>query len=489
MTGKLKRRDLLQAPFAAIAASCAPTPRRIPAATATGRSVEALVQDPHGTLDLPEGFSYRVLQRFGDRMDDGYRVPARPDAMGCFEGPDGTLVLMRNHEMLPGDHAGSPYFPHQTPCAEAYDRAGTGGVTRVVLDRETLAVRSSNLVLAGTYWNCAGGKSPWGWLSCEETVDPGHGYVFSCATDADRVQPPQRISAYGRMRHEAAAVDPRTLIAYLTEDETDACFYRFVPDDPERAFEGRLQALRVRDRPGFETRLQRPGARLAIDWVDIEQPEAQGDSLRAQGHAQGAARFARTEGMWLEGDDLFFTATIGGPIGRGQIFRLALGEPSTLEVIAEASDPDGLDMPDNLCISPDGILYVAEDGLAGNFLRRVNADGSMPAFARNVASAGELAGPCFSPDGRTLFVNLQLESLTLAISGPFEHELPGSAAPTGGPGSEHAPDWPRAARGLGAGLAVITLAALTLRSRRTRAVAEQARDEPAARAATDVRER
>ena len=62
--------------------------------------------------------------------------------------------------------------------AEAYDPEGTGGVTRVVLDAKSLELVSSNLVLAGTYWNCAGGLSPWGWLSCEETLSTGHGYVF-----------------------------------------------------------------------------------------------------------------------------------------------------------------------------------------------------------------------------------------------------------------------------------------------------------------------
>jgi secreted PhoX family phosphatase len=48
----------------------------------------ALRADPQGILDLPEGFSYRVLQRGGEMMTDGYRVPGRPDAMACFAGPN-----------------------------------------------------------------------------------------------------------------------------------------------------------------------------------------------------------------------------------------------------------------------------------------------------------------------------------------------------------------------------------------------------------------
>ena len=35
-------------------------------------------------LDLPRGFSYRIISRFGDRMDDGHFVPSNADGMGAF---------------------------------------------------------------------------------------------------------------------------------------------------------------------------------------------------------------------------------------------------------------------------------------------------------------------------------------------------------------------------------------------------------------------
>ena len=64
-----------------------------------GKLPPSLRADPRGILDLPPGFSYRVLSRAGDAMSDGYRVPALADGMACFTGPKGTLVLMRNHEI------------------------------------------------------------------------------------------------------------------------------------------------------------------------------------------------------------------------------------------------------------------------------------------------------------------------------------------------------------------------------------------------------
>jgi secreted PhoX family phosphatase len=80
-------------------------------------------------------------------------------------------------------------------------------------------------------------------------------------------------------------------------------------------------------------------------------------------------------------------------------------------------------MPDNITVSPHGPLYVCEDGYDGNSLRRLSLDGRFVDFARNIYSPSELAGACFSPDGRVMFINLQTDGLTLAIDGPFDREV------------------------------------------------------------------
>ncbi len=181
-----------------------------------------LIRDPKGVLDLWPGFSYQVVERFGGKMTDGYRVPGRPDAMGCFPLGKNRWALMRNHELDRGGMAYGPYFQESAIPKEAYDRDCPGGVTRVVLDHKGRRV-SSNLVLVGTARNCAGGMSPWGFLTCEENVDEGHGYVFLCSTEAESVRQPRRIPAYGRMFHEAVAIDPVTHTAYLTEARGTLC--------------------------------------------------------------------------------------------------------------------------------------------------------------------------------------------------------------------------------------------------------------------------
>ena len=375
----------------------------------------ALRPDPRGVLDLLEGFSYRVLERAGGPMSDGSRVPVRPDGMACFDGGDGTLVLMRNHEIPLG------FTNTRPPPGDPYDRRAHGGVTRLVLDAETLTRRGSNHVLTGTSMNCSGGPSPWGWLSCEEDPrDSAHGFVFLCDPSASEGQAPARVDGYGRFKHEAAAIDPERLCAYLTEDQGDGCLYRFTPDDlADPMGPGQLAALRVagvEDSGGL-----RRGETVEYSWVPLRDATPSDDDLRHRAAAAGATKLRRGEGVTMGDGSVWVAATAGGPIAAGQIFRLE-DEPEggALEVIACSEDRGALDMPDNLAFSPHGSLFFVEDGGGHDYLRGVSADHALFDVARNAASDGELAGPCFTPDGRALFVNLQIEGLTLVIEGPFE---------------------------------------------------------------------
>src|SRR3990167_3449658 len=57
-----------------------------------------LKPDPNGILDLPEGFSYRIVSYAGQQMNDGYVTPGRADGMACFPLRGSKVILMRNHE-------------------------------------------------------------------------------------------------------------------------------------------------------------------------------------------------------------------------------------------------------------------------------------------------------------------------------------------------------------------------------------------------------
>jgi hypothetical protein len=332
---------------------------------------------------------------------------------------------MCNHEVNYGSVLEGPYGFGQFPPEEAYSRLGMGGVSRTVLDAMSLKVLHRNMALLGTARNCAGGISPWGWISCEETVQGKHGYAFLCDTQQDAVLPARPIAAYGKFNHEACVVEERSHIAYLTEDRDDGCFYRFIPNHPSQPFVGRLQAMAAVGKPLYDTAQMPKDKILEIRWIDLPRPDSQEDDLRSQAQQLGAAVVKRGEGLWLHQGQVYFSSTSGGPIGKRQIFRLDPlaekpdGTAGLLRLIATSISQEQLDYPDNLTLSPWGDIYTTEDGDGQDYVRVIKPDGNILPFARNAAGDGELTGICFAPDGSTLFLNIQGLGLTLAVRGPF----------------------------------------------------------------------
>ncbi|WP_114521745.1 alkaline phosphatase PhoX [Altererythrobacter sp. ZODW24] len=420
--------------FAALLASGCMARGGASIAAAPAKSYGPLVPDPAGFLDLPQGFSYKVLSSLGDAMSDGGTVPDKADGMGCFKLPGGKLALVRNHELVPGDGAGTELKAGYGTMPD-----GTilpGGTTTIVLDAKTLAVENQFRSMAGTMRNCSGGITPWGsWLTCEEPSSrglkllPKHGYVFEIPAAATGMVDAQPLKAMGRFNHEAAAVDPAKGIVYLTEDEGDSLFYRFIPTTPGKLADGGvLQALVIEggsaDTRNKETAAFPAGADYSVRWTtlgDVENPE--GD-LRNRGAKQGAAIFARGEGLHYGDGELYFCCTSGGAANLGQIFRLTPGlngKADKLQLFFESTDPDQFNYGDNLCVGPNGHLVVCEDqytDVVDNHLRGLTPDGEVYDLAR-LNQQTELAGACFSPDGKTMFVNSYSPTATVAITGPW----------------------------------------------------------------------
>jgi hypothetical protein len=387
--------------------------------------------------------------------------------MATFAGPDGLTILVRNHELDVND--GPPVDPRRQ---RPYDPKTAGGTTTLWVDPEGRLVKSF-ASLSGTLRNCAGGRTPWGsWFSCEETVyapgavdpvdaglDPRvsrpHGYIFEVDSRSESLVNPAPLKAMGRFRHEAVAVDPETGFAYLSEDLADGLLYRFRPDALRRgtkpsalrvgdyASGGVLEALRVVGMPKLLTQNwnSRPAIELGesyeIEWRRIEDPDPAVDllhvpgdpkrnqaapsSTRAQGFAHGCAQFARTEGMVSANGAVYLCCTNGGPKGFGQVFRIGLRE-QRLSLRVQSEGDAMLDGPDNIGAAPWGDLIVCEDNLSRreNFVVGVTPQGRCYRIARNAhPRKREFAGACFSPDGSTLFVNVQNPGRTFAIRGPW----------------------------------------------------------------------
>lgn len=414
-----------------------------------------LVEDRAGLLDLPRGFRYRVLQTIDDRLGSGpargAAVPADFDGMHALPGPRrNSVLLVRNHELTAPAERRTDEGKAPVPAINPYDPSAIGGTTALVVGPDRKLV-DSFVTSSGTSTNCAGGGTPWGtWLTCEETRADGHGYAF----EVDPLDPNSNLSKtpvrdMGFFSHEAVDIDPRTGIAYLTEDDfrgrqvpadeevpgtTRSSFlYRYLPDDRSRrpgALQagGQLQAMGIDERPLENMDLGETGQRYTVVWHDVDPEEPHADAL-----AKGAARFQRLEGCHFSGGAFWFDDTSGGEKRHGQLFRLipsGMADGSgvdTLELFLEGESSAQMDSPDNLVITPWGDLWFAEDGDGIQRVMGVTPDGHTYEFARNRLigkesaddDATEFCGPTFAPDGRTFFVNLQDPGHTFAIWGPF----------------------------------------------------------------------
>ena len=413
--------------------------------------------DPQNILDLPKGFSYKIISRWGDPMSDGLITPNMADGMAAFPGADGKVVLIRNHEISTPDLKSSAFgedlaLLDKLPADKFYDYGKglapcLGGTTTLVFDEKSQRVEKQFLSLAGTIRNCAGGKTPWNsWITCEETTEKAgqtnekdHGFNFEVPVSQKiNLADPLPLVGMGRFNHEAVCVDPGTGIVYQTEDRHDGLIYRYIPNVPGKlARGGKLQALAIRDNPGADTRnwesLITPkipvNQLLEVFWIDLENIEAPEDDLRMAGFDKGAARFARGEGMWFGDNELYFACTNGGHLMQGQVWRYRPSAyegtsnetkaPGQLELFAEPNDTTVCRQCDNLTVSPWGDLILCEDYEAP-YVIGLTPSGDFYKLAANVGHPdSEFAGATFSPSGNTLFLNIQVYGLTFAITGPW----------------------------------------------------------------------
>jgi hypothetical protein len=432
------------------------------------------LRDGKVRLHLPESFSYRSFHDTETPvvLDDGTLLPGRHDGMGSFKGPQGSVVLVRNHEVnMPGPAFGPP--------ATQYDPMAQGGTTTVQVTR-TGEVLHAHTSLSGTMMNCSGGEMPWGsWVTCEETVNgpdvapdftgtpnvpltQRHGFVFEVPSSG--IADPEPITRAGRFAHEAVSFDPRDGVLYLTEDNFafPSGFYRYIPhrnpmESGRLGNRGRLQMLAVKGQPNahLEAHHER-GTTYAVRWVDIDDPAPEfpytpGETAPTtndaalvyvgdQGRAQGAAHISRLEGQVYDDGVVYFTSTQGGGEaetgpdsstgygnGHGQVWAYDT-RSQLLRLVYQSPGPDVLDFPDNITTSKRGTLVLCEDSSGDNYLRGLSRYGELYDIALNrlTSAAGvprfsdEFAGSTFSHSGQTLFVNIQASAgMSFAIWGPW----------------------------------------------------------------------
>ncbi|MGQ0631165.1 MAG: alkaline phosphatase PhoX [Sporichthyaceae bacterium] len=364
-------------------------PTSVPsAAPVAGVYGDLAAADAHG-LRLPPGFTSRIVARSGQRVPGtDYSWHPAPDGGACF-----------------ADGAGWIYVSN----SEIRDTGGVGALRFAADGSITGAYR----ILDGTNRNCAGGATPWGtWLSCEEV---SRGYVFE--TFPGGTLPAIRRDAMGRFKHEAAAVDPVRRCIYLTEDEDDGCFYRFVPTLWPLLDAGRLEVLCAEADTG------------PVTWEAVPDPMATTTPTRRQ--VSAAKHFDGGEGCVYGADSVWFTTKNDNRVWRVDAAR------DQLELAYDDAMFDGpapLLGPDNITRSQSGDLFVAED--KGRMeIAMITPAGLVSSFLRLVGHAdSELTGPAFSPDGRRLYFSSQRgargedeDGYTFEVTGPFRDLTPQAA--------------------------------------------------------------
>ncbi|MFB8243198.1 alkaline phosphatase PhoX [Kitasatospora purpeofusca] len=341
-----------------------------------------LAADANG-IQLPTGFTSRVIARSGQVVPGtSYTWHSAPDGGASFA--DGTgWIYTSNSEINPGGGASAVRFNSSGNVTGAYR------------------------ILSNTRQNCAGGRTPWNtWLSCEEV---SLGYVYE--TDPYGVNAAVRRDAMGKFKHEAAAADPVRQVIYLTEDETNGCFYRFIPNTWGNLSAGTLQVLKA----GTATS-------GSFTWGTVPDPDGSPTVTRDQ--VSGAKRFNGGEGCHYANDTVWFTTK-----GDNRVWQVDLAN-STYELAYDDSLVSPGTAPltgvDNVTGSTFGDLYVAEDG--GNMeICIITPDDIVAPFLRVTGQSGsEITGPSFSPDGTRLYFSSQRGTtgsstggITYEVTGPF----------------------------------------------------------------------
>jgi len=85
-----------------------------------------LVSDPDGLLELPEGFSYRIVSRA-----DVQSMPGFYDGTGAFRGRAGSVGIVRNSEL----NTSGISTVSKVSSDFVYDPSRFGGTTTVVIDK------------------------------------------------------------------------------------------------------------------------------------------------------------------------------------------------------------------------------------------------------------------------------------------------------------------------------------------------------------------
>lgn len=313
----------------------------------------------------------------------------------------------------------------------------------------------------GTLGNCAGGYTPWGSvLTCEENYHHYYGEVsfdekgqrtvkraaedFGWA-DVDAMPPEhygwvveldptsrkyKKLTGLGRFAHEGATVVKagKQLVVYMGDDTKGQCIYKFISKTNTSLDDGTLYVANVKE-----------GKWIPLDVAHNPELKTKfGDQLSLLIRTREAAKMVggtpmdRPEDIEIhpESGDIYLTLTNNPDVGNmfGSILKIKEqnGDHLNLKFTSETFMSGGAELgfacPDNLVFDKRGNIWMTCDvsetamhkdpyaSFGSNALFYIPLQGPHAGKAYRVAIAprdAEFTGPCFSDDGKTLFLSVQ----------------------------------------------------------------------------------
>lgn len=241
------------------------------------------------------------------------------------------------------------------------------------------------------------------------------GQVWEC--DPTGAQPAILRPALGTFQHEAVAVDPINGHLYLTEDQVDGRFYRYVPldepvdDDRIDLDNGSLEVARVIG----------DGPAGPIEWLPVPDPMFLGE-VPTRRQVEDSTAFLGGEGIWYRNHVVYFTTKFDNRVWVYDI------DDARVDILYDddTSDNPILTGVDNVTVSAQGDVLVAEDGGDMQIVAFAPAGEIVPLVQVVGHQSSEVAGPAFDPSGTRLYFSSQRGAgmpptggVTYEIQGPF----------------------------------------------------------------------
>jgi secreted PhoX family phosphatase len=346
-------------------------------------------------MRVPAGFTGRIIAQAGKRVrradgsETAYKWHTFPDGGACYATEDGGWIYVSNSEVpLSGGGAGAIRFNRDGAIIDAYS------------------------ILQRTSSNCAGGPTPWGtWLSCEEYSG---GRVFECDPYGQRKA--VLCEGLGKFKHEAAAVDPVYGHVYMTEDESDGRFYRYTPSEIDSDGRMNLQQglleVAVVDREGY------------VKWVALDNPVPGTFGTPTRNQVKESLAFDGGEGIWYHEGIVYLTSK-----GDNRVWSYSTADQKLGIVYDKALARNKvLSGVDNVVVSKDGHILVAEDGDDMQIVI-IGPYGDIYPLVQIVdQNHSEITGPAINPLNNRLYFSSQRGPKAFLDSNGLTYEVVGNFA-------------------------------------------------------------